>query len=74
MMNAMCGIDLSGLRPRRGFRKVCFAAIARCTMLLTGAPLELMYAETQNIYDSFMSFAGVKKSRAIAHFYNVETS
>jgi hypothetical protein len=70
-MNDMCGINLSGLRPLWGCRMVLFAIIAHCTMLLTGAPLELNDAETRNNDEGSMSLVADQKSRVIAHFYNV---
>jgi len=48
--------------------------IARCTMLLTGAPLELNHADTQNKYDGSISLIADQKFRAIAHFYTIKTS
>jgi hypothetical protein len=50
LMNDMYGINMSGLRPRWGCRMFYIHnIIARCTMLLTGAPLELMSARPRKI-------------------------
>ena len=44
------GIDLSGLRPAdwRAYGWSYLLTIARCTMLLTAAPLELICEEIKN--------------------------
>ena len=77
-MNSMCGINLKGRldvvewdrRPRWGCRWVdlLFTIISRCTMILTGAPLELNHTENQDNYDGSKSLVADQKSRVSTHF------
>jgi len=51
----------------------CFAIIARCTMLLTSAPLELNHDETQNNKEASMSLAIDQKILSYCpFFYNIK--
>ena len=81
MINGMYGINLTsswhceagdrvGPAPALGLPHGWsdVAIIARCTLLLTGAPLELNHDETQNNKEHSVSLAINQNSKAIAHF------